>query len=49
MYENKRLNIIGWLIHMLMQKLFEDSWDKDRFICEYEELVKFIMGGINYV
>ena len=46
---DKKLSIIGALVHHLIQKLFNNEWGKATFLKEYEELVNFIMGGINYV
>ena len=46
---DKKLSIIGALVHNLIQKLFNNEWGKATFLKEYEELVNFIMGGINYV
>lgn len=48
-YANKRLELVGSLVHMIIQKLFINDWDQDTFAAEYVDLVKFIMEGINYV
>ena len=49
MYNNKQFAIIKVLMHMIIKNIFLYNWPKETFIKEYEQLVKFIMEGINYV
>lgn len=49
LYTDKRLTVVGYLVHMLIQNLFIYEWEQSVFIAEYKELVKFIMEGIQYV
>lgn len=49
MYNNKQFAIIKVLMHMIIKNIFLYKWPKETFIKEYEQLVKFIMEGINYV
>ncbi|WP_068368055.1 TetR/AcrR family transcriptional regulator [Aedoeadaptatus coxii] len=48
-YSNPRFVLIGDLVHGLMQRVFMHRLSPDAFSKDYDEMVRFVMGGVKNV